>query len=114
MFCLSVSPVPGPNGSPGEKGNAGWPGFGHPGPRGEPGTPGPSVTGSRGLPGQKGIKGQSGLPGQPGMALFFYPSSPVDDFKFLSSLHDRRRRNYVMPVCECTDCVIMEYIYTCI
>lgn len=68
LFCLSAFPLPGPNGLPGEKGNAGLPGFGHPGPLGEPGITGPSVPGPRGLPGQKGIKGgQPGLPGQHGI-----------------------------------------------
>lgn len=70
VFCLSSSPLTGPNGLPGEKGNAGLPGFGHPGLPGEPGLIGPSVPGPQGLPGQKGIKGQNGLPGQPGTESF--------------------------------------------
>lgn len=62
----------GQNGSPGEKGNAGVPGFGRPGPPGEPGFPGLSIPGPSGLPGQKGIRGHNGIPGPPGVGLCHY------------------------------------------
>lgn len=92
LISLFVSPLPGPDGLPGEKGNLGFPGFGHPGPTGEPGPPGPSVPGPHGVAGQKGVKGLNGQPGPQGMALFLYQIA--HQLMFNCSIHDMCEVNF--------------------